>query len=114
MKTQKLWPRKKGTQSGHILKIAPQTRKKDSKYILEILIFLVVELEGIEPTTSWMPFKELMKLRINYKHRAFVHQSHFVLRVHGVHGVRSFAGIRMVLLWIGTQKGHITYQTDAT
>ena len=52
MKSRKAVFRKKGTHSGHILEIAPQKRKKDSKYILAILNFLVVELEGIEPTTS--------------------------------------------------------------
>jgi len=31
---------------------SPKQRKKDFKHTLEILIFLVVELEGIEPTTS--------------------------------------------------------------
>jgi|GEM_PF-3176529 len=42
---QKLLFRKKGTHNGQIFKIAPQKRKKDLKYALEILIFLVVELE---------------------------------------------------------------------
>ena len=44
--------RNKETHSGHLPEIRHKARKKDSKYSLEILIFLMVELEGIEPTTS--------------------------------------------------------------
>jgi len=40
---------KRRTHSGHIPKIRHQARKKDSKYSLEALSFLVLELEGIEP-----------------------------------------------------------------
>jgi hypothetical protein len=42
--------------SGHIWDTKPDSgpkpKKKGSKYSLETLNFLVVELEGIEPTTS--------------------------------------------------------------
>ena len=42
----------KRTHSGHFLQIHTKARKKDFKQYLEVLIFLMVELDRIELTTS--------------------------------------------------------------